>query len=78
MNNTDQKNILWLVDTFLHLGKIEQVQIEKETEKTYTIRTLNGTSHRVNKSDMKIYSGVLFKTKPEAIEGLKDYLKKES
>ena len=66
---------LYLIDTKWKLGTIEEVEVIKETEKTYTIIRKNWGKHLVRKSEMRVWEYVLCKSYDEAVEKTKELLK---
>ena len=65
---------LYLIDPKWGLGKIEECEVVKETEKTYTIRRNGWGNHLVRKSEMRVWDYVLCKSYDEAVEKTKEFL----
>lgn len=65
---------LYLIDTKWGLGKIEECEVVKETEKTYTIRRNGWGNHLVRKSEMRVWGYVFCKSYDEAVEKTKELL----
>lgn len=58
------------------LGEIEECEVLKETEKTYTIKRQGWGKNLVRKSEMQVWGCLIFKTYDEAFFKLKELLKK--
>jgi len=65
---------LYLIDTKWRLGEIEEAEVIKETEKTYTIKRTSWGAHLVRKSEMRVWDYVLCKSYDEAVEKTKELL----
>ena len=66
--------ILYALNVAWHLGEITECEVEKETEKTYTIKINGWGNNRVLKSNMVIHNYRLFETYKEAQANLKEIL----
>lgn len=68
---------LYALNVSWHLGEITECEIEKETEKTYTIKTNGFGNNRILKSSMASGNYRFFKTYEEAQANLKEILHKK-
>ena len=68
---------LYVVGTNYKLGKIEEAEIIKETEKTYTIKRNSWGTNQIRKSEMSVYNGLVVKTYEEARKKLMELLEKQ-
>ena len=67
---------LYVVGINYKLGEIEEAEIIKETEKTYTIKRSSWGTNLIRKSEMSVYNGLVLKTYEEARNKLKELLEK--
>ena len=65
---------IYVVGTNYKLGEIEEAEIIKETEKTYTIKRNSWGTNLIKKSEMSVYNGLVVKTYDEARNKLKELL----
>ena len=65
---------LYVVGTNYKLGEIEEAEIIKETEKTYTIKRNFWGTNQIRKSEMSVYNGLVVKTYEEARNKLMELL----
>lgn len=79
---TNQTRKLYGFDTW-HLGEITEYDVVKETEKTYVVArtgepSFNGRrrTNTVRKSEMSFYDTRLANSRAEAVEMLKEFLRK--
>jgi hypothetical protein len=67
---------LYVVGTSYKLGEIEEAEVLKETEKTYTIKRVSWGTNQIRKSEMRVYNGLVVETQEEARNKLKELLQK--
>lgn len=67
---------LYVVGTNYKLGEIEEAEVLKETEKTYTIKRKTWGANLIRKSEMSVYNGLVLKTYEEARNKLMELLEK--
>jgi hypothetical protein len=67
---------LYVVGTSYKLGEIEEAEVLKETEKTYTIKRASWGTNQIRKSEMRVYNGLVVETQEEARNKLKELLQK--
>lgn len=67
---------LYIVRTKWNLGEIEEAEIIKETEKTYTIKRNFWGTNLIRKSEMSVCDGLVAKTYDEARNKLRKLLEK--
>lgn len=62
---------LYILDTKYDLGKIEECEVIKETEKTYIIKRKAWGTNVIRKSQMQFWNYIVCKSYDEALERLK-------
>lgn len=67
---------LYVVGTNYRLGEIEEAEILKETEKTYTIKRSPWGTNLIRKSEMSVHNGLVVKGYEEARNKLIELLEK--
>lgn len=66
---------LYTLNTSWKFGKIIECEVQKETEKTYTVEINGWGKNRVLKSNMSLSGWCFFKTYEELLIKLKEFLK---
>lgn len=65
---------LYMIDSKWNLGRIEEVEVIKETEKTYKIRRNSWGTNTVRKAEMSVWGYLFCMTYDEAITKTKELL----